>query len=355
MLKDLFVHLCITLTFVFIGGSVFKRNANINVLRQRLLLGVLSGILGSCLMVFSIDIKSGTIIDLRYMAILLSALYGGIVSSVLTGIIICVNRFLLVSGSLGSAFTSVIMMMTISFIAPLIEKLRVSNFKKVTYMNIASLLIITVGFLFLLGTKHSTYIMLINYWVIGLFGGYLIFYFGNYISESNISYNRMKKLSTTDFITGLNNVHQFHSIYDLLIERADKKNEKLSILIIDIDHFKNVNDTYGHSSGDEVLKQMGALLLNSCGPGDIVSRNGGEEFSVLRYKSSHEECLMLGEHIRSSVEVHPFLLPDGTSLRMTISIGAATLHETTEDSKLLVKQADDALYAAKRSGRNMVC
>lgn len=355
MLKDLFVHLCITLTFVFIGGSVFKSNPNMNVLRQRLLLGVLSGILGSCLMIFSIDIKFGTIIDLRYMAILLSALYGGMVSSVLTGIIICLNRFLLVSGSLGAAFTSVIMMMAISFIAPFTAKLRVASFKKVTYMNIVSLLIITVGFLFLLGMRHSTYTMLINYWVIGIFGGYLIFYFGNYISESNISYNRMKKLSTTDFITGLNNVHQFHSIFNLLSSRAEKKGEKLSILIIDIDHFKKVNDTYGHVSGDEVLKQMGSLLLNSCGPGDIVSRNGGEEFSVLRYKCSHKECLMLGEHIRSSVEAHSFILPDGTSLWLTISIGAATLHETTGELEQLVKQADDALYVAKRSGRNMVC
>lgn len=116
-----------------------------------------------------------------------------------------------------------------------------------------------------------------------------------------------------------------------------------------------MNDTYGHLAGDEVLRQLGLLLSTCTRSFDIISRMGGEEFSVLLFNCSNELALDIGERIRSCIEHHPFILPDGKSICLTISIGAATFMETTHNPEQLVKQADSALYIGKNTGRNKVC
>ena len=117
---------------------------------------------------------------------------------------------------------------------------------------------------------------------------------------------------------------------------------------------KKVNDTYGHQAGDEVLRQLGGLLISCSRPSDIVSRNGGEEFSLLLKNCSYSQALEIAERLRGIVENHRFSLPNGKELKITISLGASTYLETTQCLEEFIKQADDTLYKAKRTGRNKV-
>lgn len=125
----------------------------------------------------------------------------------------------------------------------------------------------------------------------------------------------------------------------------------ISFLFLDIDHFKNINDTYGHDVGDEVLKTVADTLKKDLRVGDIVARWGGEEFIAILLGANEEQAKMKAEQIRAEVEKIVFEKPDG--LKITISIGVSEFEDgkTFED---LVKHADEALYASKQNGRNRV-
>lgn len=121
-------------------------------------------------------------------------------------------------------------------------------------------------------------------------------------------------------------------------------------LMVDIDHFKKVNDTYGHLSGDVVIKHVSAILRREVRGQDIVCRFGGEEFVIFLYEASGEKGLLVAERIRMSVEAAP-ALAEGVKISVTVSIGGS-LKERLEDVNLSIKQADEALYRAKNAGRN---
>ena len=126
------------------------------------------------------------------------------------------------------------------------------------------------------------------------------------------------------------------------------------MLFIDIDFFKKVNDTFGHQNGDKVLEDLGKILLNSCSHSDVVSRNGGEEFSILMTDCPRDKVMEVAERIRKAVQDHKFYLIDGQAINITISIGVAIYPDTVNDINLIVEKADSALYEAKRTGRNRV-
>ncbi len=135
------------------------------------------------------------------------------------------------------------------------------------------------------------------------------------------------------------------------IVNKNMKNNSLRLLLIDIDHFKYVNDTYGHPAGDEVLKQMGRILREISTFLDLVFRKGGEEFVLLIPKKGLAYGSRLGEQIRNAVEKHSFQLLNGTKIKITVSVGISAYKESTEQ---FIQAADDALYYSKRNGRNQV-
>jgi len=167
--------------------------------------------------------------------------------------------------------------------------------------------------------------------------------------------NRLEQESTLDFLTGLNNVRQFDNALNEAFLNVKNKNERLSILIIDIDFFKKVNDTYGHLAGDSVLQQLGIVLSSSCRSFDIVSRIGGEEFSVILPDCPMEQAIEVAERLRLAVEMNKFIISNETKINITISIGTATYPDNVNNLENLINTADTALYSAKRSGRNKVC
>ena len=174
------------------------------------------------------------------------------------------------------------------------------------------------------------------------------------ISLSNARmYENVKMMSFTDGMTGLNNYRYFDNRLREEIKRAQRSGGLVSLIILDIDHFKNYNDSLGHQSGDEALRKLGLLLKNTAREDDIVNRYGGEEFTVILPGVEKSSIAVLAERLRKKVEDEDFfkqnVQPGGS---LTISLGAAAYPDDADSGDQLIARADQALYASKAAGRN---
>lgn len=164
------------------------------------------------------------------------------------------------------------------------------------------------------------------------------------------------ELAVTDGLTGLHNRRYLDTHLQTLVERAHKRGRPLSLLITDIDHFKDVNDTHGHDGGDAVLREFARRLREQVRGMDLVCRYGGEEFVIVMPDTSALMAAEIAERLRGDVADVPFPLGgDAPTVEVTASLGVATLdHTAGGDAKALIKKADLALYEAKAAGRNRV-
>ena len=163
------------------------------------------------------------------------------------------------------------------------------------------------------------------------------------------SNRQLEELSRTDALTGLRNRRSFDDELAMRFEYACRYGRPLTLVMIDIDHFKEVNDAFGHPVGDAVLKKLAQVLKRTTRQSDVVARFGGEEFAVLLPETPMREALQFAEKIRAAVVAED--LGPGMPPRVTISAGVAAISHSPED---LVATADAALYRAKQSGRNRV-
>ncbi len=168
-------------------------------------------------------------------------------------------------------------------------------------------------------------------------------------------YQEVEQLSYTDAMTDLHNYRYFRMRLNEEIMRDKRTGSGLSLLILDVDYFKNFNDTLGHQAGDRVLKQLSDILKETVRENDIVARYGGEEFAVILPSVDKKGAMILAERLRVNIEQAKF---DGEEVqpgkRVTVSIGEASLLDSEMEADTLIKHADLALYAAKESGRNKV-
>ena len=165
---------------------------------------------------------------------------------------------------------------------------------------------------------------------------------------------QLKDKAARDSLTGLYNHGMLKDLLQKEYQRRKRSGKPLCFLMIDIDHFKNINDNYGHAVGDQVLQEVGRILGSCVRAGDIVARYGGEEFAILVDSDQPEVSLSLAERIRSRIESHPFIVK-GEKLPLTVSVGWVCLKtDKVPDSRAIVKEADDELYRAKEAGRNRV-
>ena len=163
------------------------------------------------------------------------------------------------------------------------------------------------------------------------------------------------EMAVTDALTGLHNRRYMTSQLQALIGRANHGGESVAVLLLDIDHFKGVNDLFGHDAGDEVLREFGVRLATNVRAVDLPCRMGGEEFVVVMPGTRLEDAQRIAERIRINVEVAPFRILGGQeSLPVTVSIGVAATQGSDETPESLLKRADDGVYEAKSSGRNRV-
>jgi diguanylate cyclase (GGDEF)-like protein len=169
-------------------------------------------------------------------------------------------------------------------------------------------------------------------------------------------YERTQELAITDGLTGLYVQSYFRERLGEEMRRSVSHKLPLSVAILDIDYFKRVNDTYGHTAGDTVLTQIGDFLRHRLRETDFVSRYGGEEFGVVMPQTDSAEAFRVIEEIRKSIEAEKFFLPiesfHPVQVKVTLSSGLASLGARKISEEDLLKNADEALYSAKESGRN---
>jgi diguanylate cyclase (GGDEF)-like protein len=165
----------------------------------------------------------------------------------------------------------------------------------------------------------------------------------------------LENLSITDALTGIANRRHFEWRLSEEVERARRYKYPLSALLLDLDHFKQVNDNYGHQIGDTVLQQVAQRLKNSLRRTDFLARYGGEEFVVLAPQTPAERAIILGERLRQVIAESPITVADDLQIRITLSVGIAVFPDHAQNESELIGAADAALYKAKQMGRNRVC
>lgn len=171
--------------------------------------------------------------------------------------------------------------------------------------------------------------------------------------QLNITEQKMRLLATTDSLTGILNRRYFFERAQNELERALRYGYSMSLLILDIDHFKPVNDRFGHQAGDFVLHQLAELANQSIRSTDLLGRYGGEEFIMVLPEAGIEDARAVAERLRKTVEDHKFVY-DQDSIQITISVGISCLNNPDDELDDLISRADRSLYAAKDAGRNRV-
>ena len=172
---------------------------------------------------------------------------------------------------------------------------------------------------------------------------------------------QIHRLLVHDELTGLLTGKSFFSELRREAARAEAESMPFCVLMMDIDFFKGVNDTYGHLVGSETLEEVGAIIKKSLRAGDVGARFGGEEFAAFLLDADYAQGLVAAERVRSSTEKHEFSAvrrgseEEPRTHHITISLGVASFPDDARDPIQLVEMADSALYQAKRSGRNRVC
>ena len=173
--------------------------------------------------------------------------------------------------------------------------------------------------------------------------------------DNAILHQQISNLARTDGLTGLLNHRTFMEKLAEEYKRLDREPRPFSILLMDIDKFKNVNDKYGHPVGDVAIKAVAKVMKDTARGSDFVARYGGEEFAVGMVDTDSKGAEQMGERIRRVLEKTLVAQVFDGELRVTVSIGVSSFPSDTKNSPDLVTMADTALYQAKRSGRNRVC
>lgn len=167
-------------------------------------------------------------------------------------------------------------------------------------------------------------------------------------------YQKSVSMALTDGLTGLYNRHYLNTHLGNMVRQASVNSKNLALMILDMDHFKSVNDTYGHDVGDIVLKQLAEIIVSAARSTDLVARFGGEEFIVLMPETDQQSAIGAANRMREVIESTPFNIGGGQTLSRTVSIGVSTMHSERDSPEALLKRADEALYLAKKEGRNNV-
>jgi diguanylate cyclase (GGDEF)-like protein len=189
------------------------------------------------------------------------------------------------------------------------------------------------------------------YWylITGTAGAFV--FFGYYVGSHE---ERLEDLTIRDALTGLYNNRFFHARLPEEFARCQRHKQHISLILIDLDHFKRVNDQYGHQSGDVVLQEVAKIMQQTARKEEFVARVGGEEFCVILVECGEKEALLAAERFIEAIRQMQVVLPGGESIRITASLGVVS-SETTEGNEWhLYAVADAAMYRAKKSGRNQI-
>jgi two-component system cell cycle response regulator len=164
---------------------------------------------------------------------------------------------------------------------------------------------------------------------------------------------KLQKLAVTDGLTKLYNSRSFYSQLETEVDRFNRYKHPLALLLLDLDHFKEYNDNYGHLEGDKVLVRFSQIIKSCLRTNDTAYRYGGEEFTVILPETGAEEAGTVAQRIRAALEAERFVPLDGKPVKITISIGV-TEYQVKEELSTFIQRADQAMYRSKQKGRNLV-
>jgi diguanylate cyclase len=355
VLEDFFINFCILCTGIFIIHHYFRRGGiRTSAIGYKLRGGMLYGIFGVILMHFGIHLNNGVLIDLRSVPIMICAYVGGWVPTAVSAAIIIIFRLVLYPISF-SSLNNIYVLGVSAVIFCVICRAAISMKKKWVWMPLAFIIILASTFYLVIPELKKGLIIFVQYTfaiVMGAVGTYCI---KSYLARNDENYEKFKKASEKDHLTGLNNVRTFDQRINSLFSKAKGQDKEMSLLMIDIDHFKLINDTYGHPAGDRVIMKVAELLMMFSRPHDVVSRNGGEEFSIIMPDCDSYSCEVRAEKIRQAIEKSTFVLSDKKEIQATISLGwATTIQQNINSVAQLIAKADAGLYQSKQTGRNRV-
>lgn len=357
MMIELINNLTLTSTFLFLG------NLLLNKIRSGLsekkwvfsyISGILYGIFGLVLVFWSVHIRGSELhIDLRALAVVGAVYTIGRVAGLISGLIIITGRiFLFDSDNIDVLIVST-SIIAIAWILSAILLTRDHRMSLTRWLIIIFCSMILPCVLFYFTLEERILSQLIMILVVFLVGGLFTYIILVYLTRSNHLFLLLKELANRDHLTGLHNPRAFDALFEETLNYSKNKQKNFSLLMLDIDHFKSINDTYGHSGGDAVLSQIGELLQEFVRSGDSCARKGGEEFVIILNHCGREHAQRLAEKLRAVIENNTFVLPDNHTLMLTVSIGVVTFPDTKP--AIMLDKVDQALYEAKRQGRNKVC
>ena len=171
--------------------------------------------------------------------------------------------------------------------------------------------------------------------------------------KTSLSHQKVRELSLRDGLTGIYNYRHFQEMLDYTVAHSDRYDEKASLILIDVDNLKEVNDSYGHQAGDSVLSFVGKVLVESLRKIDVQARYGGDEFAVILPNTNKRGSLVVAQKIKSSIKNMPFKFK-GDEINITLSIGISTYPDNAPDGEILTEKADRALYESKNQGKDKV-
>ena len=186
--------------------------------------------------------------------------------------------------------------------------------------------------------------------------GIIYFFIMRLSNRLSKAYRKIEEMAMVDELMQILNRRSFFNRLQEEFQRARRYNLHLGCILIDIDHFKMVNDNYGHQTGDMVLKRIADGIKEKCRKTDIIARYGGEEIGIILPNADEKEAFQLAEKIRNFIENEAIVLDDTNKISLTLSLGVVALApeelKKIEDYNLLIRLADNALYEAKKKGRN---
>lgn len=284
--------------------------------------------------------------NLAFVPLLFIGRYTNTVYTVASSIALAILEIFLFHGSLTDALTLIVIAIIVGTIGPFINQ---THFASIQWLNAIALVVIAVSCVFRSSWDfyYLAFIIVTSY-ILSICST-LIF---NDIWRISKLMKRYEDEESTDYLTGLGNVREFDRVLNTISRNT---NHSIGLLLIDIDGFKDVNDRYGHTAGDAVLRQMAQVLTNYVASETPTFRNGGEEFSVILVDYTLDESIKLAESIRQGVKDAAFHLPNKETISLTVSIGVGYLQEEEIKShRKIFKDADDMLHAAKEQGSNLV-
>jgi len=322
--------------------------------KVRLLYYVLvASLMGWIAMFFSYPINEKMMFDNRLMPLILLATFAPVFPwYVMTGAagLIFIGR--LFFGLNFGALLFLLVLVSYCVLLPLIDRLflQQSSFQKRLYVQALSANVIYFSVVFM--TQSLPMQWLIIYFCVHLLTCLLLGALGQSLYNDFLQRRTLQTFAETDFLTGLVNRRVLDDFIEQSIQMVDRTNGQLALALLDIDHFKQVNDTYGHEVGDYVLRRVSKVIQQNVRTYDLVGRYGGEEFMIVFPHLSEQAAHEISERIRSKIDEMVIELRDKRKLRVTVSIGVSSYQHAEQES--LKERADRCLYRAKHLGRNRV-